>query len=290
MPIYQSLFKYRERASRSPREDFLSEALTDLLNRMPEQEVLRAIDQFFLSSGPLRADWKEYLERNPGSNLRWETQQQIYFEGIAARLDIILRSNDDILFVIENKIDAHFQSHTISPEVANEQVQPNYRHQLATYGCWLAAKCTEQQWKGGLVLLTHRAQTPANFASDTAEYGVACRTVLKWTDVSRWLSNYRQRLLALERKDQKDQSAWLVLAAELAQLLEEWDMSTELMTSYDLATAEIFAQSSDRLSAAFDRIYDSILKGFEGLSVNRLPKLTPHRRPILTPSCGGVCW
>ena len=24
--------------------------------------------------------------------------------------------------------------------------------------------------------------------------------------------------------------------------------------------------------------------------VNRLANLTPHRRPILTPSCGGVCW
>jgi CheY-like chemotaxis protein len=26
------------------------------------------------------------------------------------------------------------------------------------------------------------------------------------------------------------------------------------------------------------------------LTVNRLANLTPHRRPILTPSCGGFCW
>jgi hypothetical protein len=52
----------------------------------------------------------------------------------------------------------------------------------------------------------------------------------------------------------------------LAELLEEWEMSTEVITQFDLAAAEIFAQSSDRVHETFARIKPYVLRALDGLS------------------------
>ena len=41
--LYRRLFTYRERDNRSPLEGFLTEALADLLNRLPQVEARNAI-------------------------------------------------------------------------------------------------------------------------------------------------------------------------------------------------------------------------------------------------------
>jgi hypothetical protein len=102
--IYQRLFKYRERASRAPHEDFLSEALVDLLNRIPTQEVLPAISRLFIRSAEHRIRWETYLKSNPTMKLSWDTQKTIVFENNSARLDIVLHDDGgNVLIVIENK-------------------------------------------------------------------------------------------------------------------------------------------------------------------------------------------
>lgn len=62
--LYSALFPYRPRSNdtsavkgekrgREPLEDFLTSALTDLLNRLTPREMTDAIEELFLDASPL---------------------------------------------------------------------------------------------------------------------------------------------------------------------------------------------------------------------------------------------
>jgi hypothetical protein len=61
--FYTRLFTYLERI-RSPREDFLTEALADPLNQMPSAEMEAIVETHFLGSPNASAAWKCYREAN----------------------------------------------------------------------------------------------------------------------------------------------------------------------------------------------------------------------------------
>jgi hypothetical protein len=89
--------------------------------------------------------------------LSWDTQKTIVFENNSARLDIVLHDDGgNVLIVIENKIEAGFQTHATHSLDSSQNAQQDSRHQLATYGRWLSAKrAGEVMGWGALVLLTH---------------------------------------------------------------------------------------------------------------------------------------
>jgi hypothetical protein len=98
--LYSRLFKYRARQERGPREDFLSEALCDLLSRLPLRERIDRIANFFVPT-ELRAVWvKAHAD---ATNVSLNTQRHLGGEGIA---DIVVEANDKVAIIIENKIGA----------------------------------------------------------------------------------------------------------------------------------------------------------------------------------------
>jgi hypothetical protein len=103
--IYASLFQYRPREKRLPGEDFLSAALVDLLNRIPNQYRIEFVTDVLLGLHPKRSHFMRLVESNPNSTLKWATQYRMTFnqEGI---IDVLLRVDGEEVLVVENKIGA----------------------------------------------------------------------------------------------------------------------------------------------------------------------------------------
>lgn len=236
--LYQRLFMYREREDRSPLEDFLSEALADLLNRLPESTSRDAAALFLRAD----ADAIESLKRlwPPGETGRWSTQRII--DG-GRRVDLLLEISGTPVIIVENKIGAGFQDHGVNNASREGQ------HQLATYGKWLQ-HATSPDWGGAVILLTHWTPAPSDFVASEDVYGCRFRSVLRWADLSRWLSGVAQHA---ETQD----AAWTKLAGELVTFLKDQSMDSELATTHDLAALQIYVTSADRVRNTIEAIWES---------------------------------
>jgi hypothetical protein len=139
------LFRYRERAGRSPREDFLSEAFCHLLNLLDEEDRTQEALRKLLGVRTL-----------PHKKLHWQTQFVIPSGAGRAsnkRPDLVgrPRDGDDAIIVVENKIAAPFTEH----ETADGE---SPLHQLNLYQEYAATYFTSS----ALCLLTHRTAPPAD--------------------------------------------------------------------------------------------------------------------------------
>ena len=232
MSIYDRLFRYRESAKRAPLEDFLSEALVDLLQRMPYDVQAGFISlitagRFALSCLP--------PER---CNLEWLTQYHIEQDRTRGFLDILLKVDGCPTLVIENKIASSIRRHFSRHE-------DQAGNQLRTYGHWLAGQLGDRI--GAVVLLTHTAQPPEDFSVPGANYGVGVRNVARWTAVAAWL----RKIAAGD-----DAVGWRDLAVELHEFLEKRHMTINLMTQADLAGLEQFIPAHERIEATIRKLWN----------------------------------
>ena len=238
--LYGRLFTYRERRHRRPLEDFLTEALCDILNRLPLAEMAEFVADLFLPAAA-REIWRQQF--GEANDLRWETQESIGSDG---RPDLILRCDGHPLIVVENKIGAG-----IGQRQAATGGDKDTRDQLMAYGQWLKGQCAARDWPGAIVLLTHFTSPPDRFGADETAFGVEWQHVCRWPAVWRWLASSASRVT-----DNCAVATWQALAAELVQFLREKDMTSETMTLYDLAAAEMYIGSAARVSSLFNRIWN----------------------------------
>ena len=239
LDLYSRLFTYREREGRSPLEDFLSEAVADLLNRLPEaraREVVKLLlGERFATLAALDRVWpkdKRWL---------WSTQRVIAGGG---RIDLLMEVDGQPILVVESKVGAGFQEHR-SGEQAEHQIN---QHQLVTYGKWIATQSGDE-WGGALTLLTHWTPAPFDFLNDEAVYGCRHRHVLRWTDLARWLKG-------TARDTSAAQEGWAMLADELSKFLKVRDMDDETATSHDWAALQIYVSSADRVRNSIERVWN----------------------------------
>jgi len=240
--LYERLFTYRERADRSPLEDFLTEALADLLNRFPEPLARRAVELLISD----RSDALQNLKRfwPAGTKATWTTQKVIDGGKI---IDLMMEVDGKPLVVVENKISAGFQEHRPHPSSVQDR---DVEHQLATYGRWLALE-TPSDWGGALILLTHWTPAPADFATYPQMYCSRYRNTIRWTDLSRWLRD-ETKLSGHEQTD------WAALSVDLVNFLRKKDMDHERATSHDLAALQIYVASADRVRKSVEDIWESV--------------------------------
>lgn len=251
MGIYRQLFRYRESAKRSPLEDFLSEALVDLLNRAPPEVQANFVS--FLTSG--RFSLSDPVSTTH-SGYEWSTQRHILYQGTKGFIDILLEVAGQPALVIENKIASPIRAHVPSDEDQSG-------NQLRTYGKWLASH-TEGK-PGALVLLTHTARPPDDFDEPGTSYGVDVRSVVRWAALAAWL----QRVAA-----NGSASAWRDLAADLSEFLEEQDMAIALMTQADLAGLEQFIPARERIETTFQKLWDDTADVRKGSFSRKVHPLT----------------
>ena len=152
--FYGRLFTYRARKNILPLENFLSEALCDLLNRMPPLIAFQFVDELLLAKAGRRL-WAQWCASKLAKPLLWSTQYRIEVNGHRYWLDILLETADGRkLLVIENKISSTVRSHgnvqTLEKRSDSDEERraaivqeeaDELRDQIQTYGHWLASVC-----------------------------------------------------------------------------------------------------------------------------------------------------
>ncbi len=246
MSIYSNLFRYRPRPKRNPFEDFLSEALVDLLNRLSFKQQVSFIADILLRDTDILSSWHSLSTNQPQALLRWETQRSIN-GGI---IDIILNVNGEPTIVVENKIGAMIRPHTINENTENErqdiEFEPASGNQIRTYGKWLSLQRHDSPSLIALVLLTHFSKPPDDFGSEA--YHVPNVAVCRWQAVWLWAHN-----LSLEPEFQQvaEGRVYINILREFADFLKEESMSSDFATPRDLAIAQVFCDSSSRITNTF---------------------------------------
>lgn len=226
--LYARLFRYKARPDREPLEDFLSEALADLLGRMPREEVTAFLDHAFQEAGATF-----FSSQLAGAELEWRTQEAVP-GGI---VDLALFTGGAPRLVIENKTWSGFQDHSTDDEEAN---------QLHTYCRWLAAECPDGM-SHGVLLITGTTSSPPGFHGGDG-YAVSTRAQITWAAVGRWLS-------ARAAATDADGATWRDLAADFVQFIREKKLSSEVFVPADVSAAHLVLPTMDRWSATFDTIW-----------------------------------
>jgi PD-(D/E)XK nuclease superfamily len=208
--LYSHLFSYVPTKSRSPLEDFLTEAIADLLNRLLDakgrarQGVTRFIADTLLNGAGGRAI---RLSLELAERLTLSTQQPIIVDGRARRLDLCLYADNKLVLVIENKV-AQTRNRRVDLAADSATESSRVERQLTSYARWLR----KNHPKAGLVLLGID-NGPASFSSDSRLYPARFRSVCRWTQVWRWIKRF-----PTENVQQRE---LLVLAGEFIRFMEE---------------------------------------------------------------------
>jgi hypothetical protein len=208
--IYSRLFRSRFRP-----EDFLTEALVDLLNR-PElchTPVIKDFLQVLLRGGIGDNAALDRLLQKVGSarHCSWVRSPPLKYDGATKLPDIGLCDGSGRPFVlIEAKIGAGFTQHRLrtpeEEESENRQESRQLKGQLEVYDKAL----TKENPDGvcGLILLTHSTEAPMDFLSEAGPYRSPCRAVSRWHSVQKWLSD-RELASSLESSLSKELSVFL---------------------------------------------------------------------------------
>jgi hypothetical protein len=215
-------------------EDFLTEALADLLNRLPAAEVRRFCTNFLFQDAGIQLKKSWIAAYCDVQAFICETQEWISSE---KRPDIILYQENSrdkktataepferrrSLLIIECKIGAPFTE-----------------NQLHHYDDWISQKGDRCQ---GLVLLTHLTNAPSDFLDRKSEYKSPARAVRRWSELYQWLDR--------EANWSECAPEAHFLKGELLAFMKEKALMTEEPTLQDLAAARLL---SCRRSAPADK-------------------------------------
>jgi hypothetical protein len=236
--IYSRLFRYRPDENRAPLENFLTEALADLLNRLP----LDAQSDFIGRLGCNHAKTTEIAEQLRKSQfVNWETQYPIRVGAKTKFPDIVLLADDIPLLMVENKVAAGFTTDAVEDDSGSERI----RSQLEVYDDWLSALYPD----AALVLLTQSTVAPDDFLSATSSsYQLKHRAVCRWKDIHSWLSAQGSSRFT------KAGEMTRALAVELAQFLEDTTMVEQDLSLMDLGQYEVIFRLHRSSEALFEEI------------------------------------
>lgn len=269
--LYTKLFTYRERDGQRPLENFLTEALADVLNRLPRVELRGFITELLLPTDT-SFSWLDDLAQGNTARL-WKTQVQADFGGDRNRPDLVFYVDAKPVMVVEIKVDAAIGggSRRAARDDGNARLaratEPDESgpaiDQLDRYGRWLCSAAANEQ-EAVLVLLSRSTEAPERLrekARATAPYWRHTR----WHEVWRWL-----RAHGRSPADTPGPS-WKDLCAELADFLEERNMSSEFMSLHDLAAVQVVIGSVDRVANTFDQVGKAVKRELGELAVQGAP-------------------
>ena len=225
-------------AERERLEDFLTEILADLLNRLPERAKRHFCERFLLrDSDP--SDRRAWLDRasQPG-NLVWKSQAWIAIAGMQKRPDLILYHRRSEFAHVPSP-GRHRASYRETPILIVEcKVSAKFgSDQLASYDKWLVQN-------GGslvaLVVITHSTEAPVDFRYKGREsYKARITTIRRWSELYSWLSDDLDQ--AFPEKDLPPECA--LLRSELVEFLREERLMTDEPTFQDVAAARLYLNS-----------------------------------------------
>ena len=209
MTIYNRLFRRTPSVLKETKEDFLTEALGDLLTRMPISQQIDFIKSVLLND--IDVEWiHKFLENVQTNTIFWATQYRIssningsivsVSEFDRKRPDMVLFANGRPVLVVEAKVDAE----------ATET-------QIAWYGDWLEHPKTGPNTPTAVVLLLKKRSRAPNLTKISSEGARNTKQVISvatWRGVYDWLIKFQ----TLELSELRD---WGPLSLELAKFLLE---------------------------------------------------------------------
>ena len=240
------------------------------------------VADILLAGHEARQPWLDFVGAQPTAPIRWATQVGVRHRqgGIA---DLLLLVDGKEAIIVENRIGAVVRRHEedaaefSSLEAAAGpllDVPVADANQLRTYGKWLASRSTGRRWPGALVLLTHYSAPPADFGGPTpGDYGVPNLQVCRWGMIWRWSKTMGAHAFAGDTAGKL--TGWIVLCREFTEFLENENMTSDSMTLHDVATAEVFVSSAQRIERTFAIVREALepTKNALGHNTGRIP---PH--------------
>jgi len=195
--LYGRLFKYQANDKQTQRENYLTEAFCDLLNRLGKEQhtFLKKLDLFECEEAVDPLDFKTQVAIKTKNGNRHPK-----------RPDLVGYIGKTPVLVIEVKVDAQFTE-----------------NQLPEYGMWLDKEGHED---AVLALLTWGTPPPEDFVEGGAGYGIAKLRVVRWWDVRR----------ELEALQGPSDSIYRMLAKEFIAFLHEQGVAMEMPKKDDFPT------------------------------------------------------
>jgi hypothetical protein len=228
MDIYSRLYKYRDRPSGSPLENFLTEALADIFNRLP----MPIQTEFLIWMLPASCSSRLRDKCRDGKQIKAVTQFTFVAAGSMKRPDIIVYLDDELLILMEAKVNAALQEHMLEGrEVGGDVSKIVFQNQLKTYSEWIGSQCTGD-WSGAVVFLTHGTRAPDGFENDGREGNSVIGVTWTWKDIGVWLARNPDL--------NKSKTTHRALASDFNHFLERQGLMTNFMTSRDLAATALF--------------------------------------------------
>lgn len=248
--LYSRLFKFRERPSSTPLENFLTEGLADLFERFPSD-----VQRIFL-----RGLFPEIHHRAltshiaAGNRLRFVTQFRILVGTSTKIPDIVVLLDDRPFILFEIKVNAAEQRHTFeldrNLDSGSEHTDLLVQGQLKTYSAWIKGQ-SPGPWPGAVIFLTHQTPVPTGFEEKSRAEDATIHVVSKWGDVGRLITKH----ISFGGGD----NTYCALAYEYLEFLTEKKLMDNFVTSRDLAAAEIFLPSHKALDHTFKSVAAAVL-------------------------------
>lgn len=264
--IYGRLFRAPPPNVKSWTEDFLTESLGDLIGRMPNIQQLSFVELVLLKRLESH-EWKSlFLEQIRGRRFVWKTQHRITVTAVGAsgsapefdgkRPDIVLFVDGRPVLVVEAKVDA-----------------PATEEQLEHYRKWLRNEQTNPLTMTVTVLLLRnlsRAPSAMTIDGGRQVYGAQETSVIIWTDLYEWLSQYN-------KIEDGYKSDWQTLSGEFRKFLEERrvvdrKVQSSPATYEQIQIAHAFFAARGRLSCVADAVGSEICKHLAKLQITGSPE------------------
>lgn len=223
--IFSALYKYRESENKSQLENYLTESLVNLLNRMEKQDVIDFIRNCLFMGNYKRECFLEFVNQLDNMNtFTWITQYSIKYGKNFKYPDIVLLGEHKPVMIIENKIRARFTTH--HEEVDDSQVTEKLKNQLEIYGDWLS----RQNQNSALILLTYATPPPSDYLIKDELYKTSLRSISYWHTIHKWFKYWGNRNI--------ENNFCGYLAIEFALFLEDKGMNDFM--NKDLAILNLF--------------------------------------------------
>lgn len=275
--LYRRLFKYAPR-DKTPLENFLTEALCDLLERITSSD--RSAGECFIKRAFLaetEASSKIFSKIHSAEHLTWNTQYTFKFNNECGRPDLCLSAGADIILVIENKVGAGLTTHSAPGGIDDRDT----RNQLEFYDDWLATTYPE----AGLVLLTHLTDAPPGFVEyesvpelgegvSSHRYKAAFRRECRWTNVYECLLTWCDGIA--NQTQYEEQTVSRALTREFCSFLRENSMGLRKIENKDLELLDSFF--SQEILNTFKQLSEIVRTAVIPVIPNaqRLPKSLPQ--------------
>ena len=223
---------YRDTPSKTPAENFLTEALADLFNRLPPH-----IRTEFLAQ-TLPTSWSARLRKKCQNTTRIEavTQVSVVAAGSVKRPDMIVYLDSEPLVLFEVKVHAALQVHRLGASEIERPLQAEtseiiFQTQLKTYSEWIRLQ-QSGDWPGAVVFLTHGTQPPVDFENEGRDGNSAIGVTRTWKDVGSWFASN----VDLNQTD----TTHCALASDFVDFLERRGLMTGFISARDLAATALF--------------------------------------------------